>query len=189
MQLVVHLVQVSEVLALHHLLVIELIQFHLALVLLLLHRHLSAMVHQLLLHDLITFLLHPHSLHVFLLHDSLLLSGMILLVVILIGLISLGVRLHGIGHHLFGFSGSLSLLFDIFLMTVLECFQLLFIALAVLLDHPCQTIDLVLERFNIPLVLTVQLSRLGVHSRFGLFQTWSSGRGRHWRHLLWLFPV
>ena len=186
MQLVVHFVQVSEVLSLHHLLMTELIQFHLAFVLLLLHSHLFAVVHQLLLHDLIALLLHPHSLHVLLLKHGLLLSGMVLLVVILISLISLGVRLHGLVHHLFGLLGSLSLLLDIFMMTVLEGFELLGIALAVLLDRPCQFIDLVLERLDVPLMLTVQLSRLGAHPRLGLFQPRGPRRGWHRRHRLLL---
>ena len=191
MQLVVHLVQVSEVLSLHLLLVIELVQFHLAFVLLFVHSHLFAMVHQLLLHDLIALLLHSHALHVLLLKHGLLLSGMVLLVVILISLISLGVGLHGFGHHLFGFLGSLFLLLDIFLMTVLEGFELFGIALAVLLDRPCQLVDLVLERLDVPLVLTVQLSRFGAHPRLGLFQPRGTRRGRHRRHrlLLLLFLV
>ena len=174
-------------LTLHILLVVHLVHLHLPHVLLVgvchllsvvlhlhfevvvaLHFHLCSLVVLLLLHHShLLFLLHAHLL--LLLHALLSDLGLvILIVVLLIGLSGPWIRLHGMPHHFFGVISSLSLLLDVLLLAVLQGFELLGVALAILPHSASQLVDRALERFDLLLMLAVQLSRLRAHSGLGI---------------------
>ena len=129
-----------------------------------LHFHLRSLVVLLLLHHShLLFLLHAHLL--LLLHALLLNLGLVILVVVL--LVSLSgpwVRLHGMPHHFFGILSSLCLLLDVLPLAILQGLELLGVALAILPHSASQLVDRALERFDLFLMLAVQLSRLRAHS-------------------------
>ena len=71
-------------------------------------------------------------------------------------------------HHFFGVISSLSLLLDVLLLAVLQGFELLGVALAILPHSASQLVDRALERFDLLLMLAMQLSRLRAHSGLGI---------------------